>query len=68
MYIIIFVVYIVVGFNPSTYSVNERPGSLVPLVVTRSGNTDLPASVTLRTVPGTADGRQTTHSQDLCRY
>ncbi|CAI8024993.1 Extracellular matrix protein FRAS1, partial [Geodia barretti] len=46
---------ITVGFDPSEYSVAERPGGFVTLTVTRSGNIDLTANVTLLTLQGSAD-------------
>ena len=58
--------YIAVGFDPSEYSVAERPGGFVTLTVTRSGNIDLTANVTLLTLQGSADGRPT-HKVKLCQ-
>ena len=54
--------YTVVGFDPTSYTVTEGTDPSVTLTVFRTGNEDLPATVNFATVPGTADGKDCTHT------
>ena len=48
--------FLVVGFDPTEYTVTEGEDPSAVLTIVREGNLDLSANVTFMTVPGTADG------------
>ena len=46
----------VIGFDPTTYEVTEREDAFVRMSLFRTGNTELSGSVTLVTIPDSAEG------------
>ena len=52
----LFLFFLVVGFDPTEYTVTEGEDPAAILTIVREGNLDLSANVTFMTVPGTAEG------------
>ena len=52
----LFSLSIVVGFNPTVYTVIEGQDTFARLIIFRTGNTNLTGAVTFTTESGTAEG------------